>query len=236
MAPPQVSTLAANDLGTRVPGRRPPEDAEAALGDSKMLRLLVRALSRVAETEQIIAQKDALIDRLQSMAMNDALTNLLNRRGFEENLERVTAEADRYGQHGVLVYIDLDDFKLVNDRIGHEAGDVVLRHVAEFLLRSVRRTDLVARLGGDEFAVLMMQTDAKEGRTKAKELQRSLNATSALARDNEVRINASVGVTTFSGGAKCRTVMRRADRAMYRDKAKRKGTNASIARLVSIQG
>ncbi len=234
MAPPQVSTLAANDLGRHLPGGRLPAETEAAAGETKMLRLLVRALGRVAEVEQIIAQKDALIDRLQSMAMSDPLTGLLNRRGFEEHLQRVTATADRYEQQGVLVYLDLDDFKPVNDRIGHEAGDVVLRHVAEFLVQNVRRTDLVARLGGDEFAVLMIQTEAKEGRTKAKELQRSLNETSAHVRNSDVPINASVGVTTFSGGAKCRTVMRRADRSMYRDKAKRKGTKASVARLVTI--
>ena len=196
--------------------------AGARAGKSKLLRLLIRALGRIAEAEKAIAEKDAMIDRLKSMAMTDPLTGLLNRRGFEEQLRRITATAARHGQGGALVYLDLDDFKPINDRIGHEAGDTALCHVANFLEKNVRATDIVARLGGDEFAVLMVQTDAREGRAKAKILQKRLNTTPAPAGKTQLPISASMGVATFAGRSDFRAVMRRADRAMYRNKAQRR--------------
>ncbi len=149
MAPPNATTLvidspaAIDALGTidipgeSLPGQAPagaPMFAGAQVGKSKLLRLLVRALGRIAETEKEIAEKDALIERLKSMAMTDPLTGLLNRRGFEEHLRRITAAAKRHGQGGTLVYLDLDDFKPINDTIGHEAGDAALCHVANFLV------------------------------------------------------------------------------------------------------
>ena len=212
-------------LGESLPEQGPAHAltfAGARAGKSKLLRLLIRALGRIAEAEKAIAEKDAMIDRLKSMAMTDPLTGLLNRRGFEEQLRRITATAARHGQGGALVYLDLDDFKPINDRIGHEAGDTALCHVANFLVENVRATDIVARLGGDEFAVLMVQTDAREGRAKARILQKRLNATPAPAGKTKLPISASMGVATFAGRSDFRAVMRRADRAMYRNKAQRR--------------
>lgn len=240
MAPPNSTTLvietpgamdalgAIDTLGESLPGQAPAgalSFAGTQVGKSKLLRLLVRALGRIAEAEKAIVEKDAMIDSLKSMAMTDPLTGLLNRRGFEEHLRRITATAERHGQGGALVYLDLDDFKPINDRIGHEAGDTTLCHVANFLVKNVRATDIVARLGGDEFAILMVQTDAKEGRAKAKILQRRLNATLAPAGPagkTQLPISASMGVATFAGRSDFRAVMRRADRAMYRNKAQRR--------------
>ena len=250
MAPPNSTTLvietpgamdalgAIDTLGESLPGQAPAgalSFAGAQIGKSKLLRLLVRALGRIAEAEKAIVEKDAMIDRLKSMAMTDPLTGLLNRRGFEEHLRRITATAERHGQGGALVYLDLDDFKPINDRIGHEAGDTALCHVANFLVKNVRATDIVARLGGDEFAILMVQTDAKEGRAKAKILQRRLNATLAPAGPagkTQLPISASMGVATFAGRSDFRAVMRRADRAMYRNKAQRRpGAGAQVIPL-----
>ena len=253
MAPPNSTTLvietpgaigapaAIDALGESLPGQGPAGAlllTGAPVGKSKLLRLLVRALGRIAEAEKAIAEKDAMIDRLKSMAMTDPLTGLLNRRGFEEHLRRITAAAERHGQGGALVYLDLDDFKPINDRIGHEAGDIALCHVASFLVKNVRATDIVARVGGDEFAILMVQTDAKEGRSKAKVLQSRLNATPAPAAPagpaemTQLPISASMGVATFAGRSDFRAVMRRADRAMYRNKAKRRpGAGAQIIPL-----
>lgn len=249
MAPPNATTLVidtpgapgtpgtieslevAGSLAESVPGRAPAgvlPFAGAHFGRSKLLRLLIRALGRIAEAEKALVEKDAMIDRLKSMAMTDPLTGLLNRRGFEEHLRRITATAERHGQGGALVYLDLDEFKPINDRIGHEAGDTALCHVADFLVKNVRATDIVARLGGDEFAVLMVQTDAKEGRAKAKVLQRRLNASLAPAgpadpaEKTHLPISASMGIATFVGRSDFRAVMRRADRAMYRNKAQRR--------------
>lgn len=115
MAPPNSTTLvietpgamdalgAIDTLGESLPGQAPAgalSFAGAQIGKSKLLRLLVRALGRIAEAEKAIVAKDAMIDSLKSMAMTDPLTGLLNRRGFEEHLRRITATAERHGQAG----------------------------------------------------------------------------------------------------------------------------------------
>ena len=105
----------------------------------------------------------------------DPLTGLLNRRGFEKELSRVLATARRYDEQGVLIYLDLDDFKRVNDNYGHSAGDEMLKQVACFLDKSVRRSDYVARLGGDEFAILLIKISDMNGILRAEIMNRRLN-------------------------------------------------------------
>ena len=153
----------------------------------------------------------------------------MNRRGFEDYLRRVTAAAERYDEQGVLVYIDLDEFKPINDEIGHDAGDAVLGFVARFFTENVRVTDTVARLGGDEFAILMVQTPAKEGEERARALQGALNASHALP------ISASMGVAPFVSGSDGKALVRRADSSMYQDKERRqhKSRGASGPVLIS---
>jgi GGDEF domain-containing protein len=146
--------------------------AELKSSKNRVLRLLVRAVNRLAEAEQAVADYDEQIGHLQSLAMTDSLTGLMNRRSFEDYLRRVTASAARYDEQGALVYIDLDDFKPINYEISHDAGDAVLNFVARFFVEDVRTTDIVARLDGDEFMILMVQISAREGEERARAAKR----------------------------------------------------------------
>jgi diguanylate cyclase (GGDEF)-like protein len=182
---------------------------------------LERALDAAAEVQQRFADQNARIQYLSNLTMTDELTALLNRRGFNEQLRRALASSRRYGDLGVLVVCDLDNFKAINDAHGHAIGDEVLRHVAEILNANVRETDIVARLGGDEFAVLMVQTSWRDGFKRARGLNRVLNQSVAAIAKLQIQINASFGVEPFGPHDKEDNLVARADMAMYCNKRKK---------------
>jgi len=189
-----------------------------------------RALAAAASAEQHIAALRQRVRNLERLATTDELTGLRNRRGFEAELDRAVSLAQRYGEDGTVVFIDLDGFKLVNDTYGHAAGDEVLRQVARLLMANVRRTDVVGRLGGDEFAVLLPRTSARGGLKRSRALRRLLNPVSAEVAGRTILTGASIGVATLAEGADhCHAILAKADKAMYRDKRQRIGAQGAAA-------
>ncbi len=192
---------------------------------------ITQVLTIAAQAEQCIAEQEARIHQLESLTSTDELTGLLNRRGFMEGMNRALHSARRYGEEGVLCFIDLDGFKEINDTHGHQAGDMVLRRVAELLLANVRKTDLVARLGGDEYAVLFIHAVKQVGRKRAEILRQILNASGLAFGEIAIPIRASIGSADYNGWSVPEEVLGKADRAMYRQKSRR----ARNLRLVSQQ-
>lgn len=183
--------------------------------------MLERALDAASEVQQRFADQNARIQYLENLTMTDELTALLNRRGFNDQLHRALASSKRYGDLGVLVLCDLDNFKAVNDAYGHVVGDEVLRHTAKILNANVRETDIVARLGGDEFAVLMVQTNWRDGFKRARGLNRVLNRSLIAVGKLQIQINASFGVEPFGPHDEEDNLVARADMAMYCNKRKK---------------
>jgi diguanylate cyclase (GGDEF)-like protein len=158
---------------------------------------------------------------------SDFLTGVANARRFYEVLELEAARARRYHQPFTIVFLDLDDFKNINDAHGHAAGDDVLCEVADCLLGETRDTDIVARLGGDEFMILMPEADPDSARATMERLRTRLAETLA-AIDREVTFSA--GVVTFAVPAETtRTMVAEADMLMYAAKAR--GKNAVLYKL-----
>jgi diguanylate cyclase (GGDEF)-like protein/PAS domain S-box-containing protein len=153
---------------------------------------------------------------LQHLSLHDPLTGLLNRRGFESELDRHDAHVRRYGPTGALFVIDLDGLKAVNDTDGHDAGDEALGLVAEVLRNRLRATDAIARLGGDEFAVLLPQAD-ETAATRVAESVVQLIRSRCLERVGAARnLRASIGVVLFDEASPSgRDLLADADRAMY---------------------
>ena len=106
-----------------------------------------------------ISAVNQLLDHINRLALYDDLTHLMNRRAFAEALSRIISNGTRHGTYSVVLYIDLDDFKQVNDHFGHSAGDAVLIATANRLLKLIRKEDVVCRAGGDEFIVIISAID-----------------------------------------------------------------------------
>jgi diguanylate cyclase (GGDEF)-like protein/PAS domain S-box-containing protein len=156
---------------------------------------------------------------LQHLADHDALTGLFNRRRFEEELDREVALASRYGEPGAALVLDLDNFKYVNDTMGHQAGDQVILNVAGALRKRLRDTDALARLGGDEFAVILPRTDAEAAHRVASQLLHGVRDHDAFAGGRTVRVTTSIGVATFGEEQVTgQEVLATADIAMYEAK------------------
>ena len=180
--------------------------------------LVSRALSFAKETETRIGELNARIRQLEALTQTDELTGLLNRRGFDEIIRRNLSSATRYDETGLLAYIDLDDFKAINDRCGHAAGDEVLRSVGAFLYRNIRATDYAARLGGDEFAVLFVRADHRRARERAREMLRGIDELEVACKSHKIRVRASLGLAGYNADTRSGDLFERADRAMYADK------------------
>ncbi len=177
--------------------------------------LLERVLQYAAQAEQELMERDQRIAYLQDLSLTDELTELLNRRGFDESLTRALAMARRYGHKGMLLYCDLDSFKSVNDTYGHAAGDQLLRHTATILAESVRECDIVGRLGGDEFAVALVQTSWANGAKRARTLQWQLDNSRLEFEGNMIPVKISIGCEPFGPDDNIDDLICRADMAMY---------------------
>ena len=170
----------------------------------------------------LIAYLKKTLDQERELARTDSVTGTANARSFMENLKRELERSRRNGQPFTLAYLDLDNFKEINDRLGHDAGDGVLRAVAEAVARDLRASDLVARLGGDEFAVLLPETgEAAADEVLGRLRERVLSSMSGGGWP----VTPSIGAVTFWRlPESADEALRLADEVMYA--VKRAGKNA----------
>ena len=160
--------------------------------------------------------------QLETQAVTDSLTGLLNRRGFHQALESALARIDRNGKRMAILYIDLDGFKRINDSLGHDAGDEILCRVARLLETCMRPYDIIARMGGDEFTALLDSLDHPEDAARVAEKLIELISVRHTIDGTEVTLGASIGIAHYPDcGQSVEELLRSADMAMY--EAKRAG-------------
>jgi len=171
-----------------------------------------------------LAQAEKTEAELRYLADHDSLTGLLNRRRFRAELDQYVSFAGRYGGQGAVMIIDIDGLKQVNDQLGHQVGDSLIRRVSGALRERVRTTDIVARLSGDEFAVLMPQSDTAGALQLGEDLRAEVAEGSPSASEQGTS-TISVGIAMFGGkrDVGSEAVLVAADQAMYR--AKEEGRN-----------
>ena len=213
--PPLTIALAAGSTNDSLLVLHPPRGAEF---DDESIELAEWLAGRAS-----IALQNAHLHRVtRQLATTDELTQLANRRQFDEALAAEVVRAERFRDPVAVVAADLDNFKEINDRFGHDVGDLVLRAFAAAIRKNVRDVDLPARYGGEEFTVLLPATDAEGGRQLAERLRRAveeLSLDSGGGGGGTVPVRSSFGVASYPAEPSAAALMRAADRALYRAKA-----------------
>jgi diguanylate cyclase (GGDEF)-like protein/PAS domain S-box-containing protein len=180
---------------------------------------LASLLSLIGNNLSMIADKIKLFQETQRLAITDGLTGIYNVRFFYDELEKEIARSERYSAPFSLALFDIDDFKEINDTFGHQAGDEVLRHVAENILNASRKSDIVARYGGEEFISILPSTTKDEAYRHACRIKDAVERDLYLG-ENSVKLTISGGISTFPGDASdAKSLLYAADMAMYKAKS-----------------
>jgi diguanylate cyclase (GGDEF)-like protein len=185
--------------------------------------VVVRQLASFADIQRLLRERDSLVDRLQHQAYHDGLTGLGNRALFFSRLETELVRRRHDGHQVAVLLVDLDDFKPINDKFGHDAGDAILVECAQRIVSSVREEDLVARLGGDEFAVVLGDTDPAAVHGVSARVVEALSRPVPFG-GRTLGVGCSIGAAVGSHGSHgANELVKAADEAMYEAKARGKG-------------
>ena len=218
------------ELGQREQAVLRQEDAtRAKVGLDEQTAALLREANENLVVATVHAQTmteaaESAVAQLSHMAQHDILTGLPNRALLSDRLAQSMALAQRHGQKVVLIYLDLDNFKNINDSLGHAVGDALLRAVAQRLSTSVRQSDTVCRQGGDEFVLLLAEVDTVKDAARAAAMLIEATSTPYLVGEHRLHVSASIGLSIYpDDGNDVETLLRNADTAMYH--AKKNGRN-----------
>jgi diguanylate cyclase len=179
--------------------------------------------SRASELNRRVGELEVELRRLSEEVSTDQLTQIANRRGLLQAFDAERSRVERTGARLCVGLLDIDNFKRLNDELGHAVGDEALRSLAAVVSRTLRPTDVAARYGGEEFVVLLPDTPVEEGQLILTRLQRSLSGGLFMHEDRQMFVTFSAGVTDYRAGERIEEALERADQALY--EAKRTGKN-----------
>ncbi len=188
---------------------------------------LMSARKQADEAEARIKQLETELEQVSEMVHEDQLTGVLNRRGMDETFQKELHKADRSALPMCVALLDIDNFKKLNDTLGHQAGDQALVHLATVIKECLRPADTVARYGGEEFVIILPETPIKEGVEAVERLQRELTKKFFLNNNERILVTFSAGVALRVGNEDQDDLVGRADKAMY--VAKKSGKNRVVA-------
>jgi diguanylate cyclase (GGDEF)-like protein len=174
--------------------------------------------AQVRRLEAELALARQRIDALEAQIETDPLLGILNRRGFERAFDRAFAHVKRYRSTAGVIFLDLDNFKSVNDRHGHLAGDAALKAVVSAIGAKVRKSDVMGRFGGDEFIILLWNVTLSSLRAKAKAIAKTITALRIPFGGGILRIEASAGTAMLHAEDDAMRAIERADADMYMQK------------------
>jgi diguanylate cyclase (GGDEF)-like protein len=175
--------------------------------------------AEIARLRGEIARLQSRVEQLDQLAHLDPLIGVPNRRGFMNRLEDLISRVKRYGDHGAMLFVDIDGLKAINDSRGHKAGDEALIRVSELLVSGVRSADCVARLGGDEFGILLEHADEAIASETASRLVERIASCGFSSNGAPLPLSVAIGIGVIGADDEAEAVMARADQAMYRKKA-----------------
>jgi len=185
-----------------------------------LLKNLLREIT--IKYDEMIQKQNEILQKTFNEAIRDSLTGLYNRKFFYENAQKLLEIAKRDKRHLVIIFIDLDNFKTINDKYGHDRGDEVLKDVARILKRGFRNSDIIARLGGDEFVVAILLGGEEEN------IKKIINRTRGEIEKHLPEISFSYGYVKYpEDGANIQELVKIADERMYNNKRERKNVTGS---------
>jgi diguanylate cyclase (GGDEF)-like protein len=218
---------------------RPPEEIKAcALQAVKTITAVLeererRLTARAAELAEKAKLLEGRLERAELAQITDALTNLINRRGFDHEAARALEAQSVFGERSVLILLDIDHFKKLNDAHGHVVGDQVLQAVARSLALSFpRRGDCVARYGGEEFAIILRNSGLEDGARLARRCLQQIRTLDVWNGDRAVFVTASAGVAALGEDDDVKAWIQEADAALY--EAKRQGRDRALAAGIDV--
>ena len=188
---------------------------------------LVNTRKQAHDAEERVKQLEEELEQVSEKMHEDQLTGALNRRGMDEAIDREVKRADRQNTPVSLALLDIDNFKQLNDTLGHQAGDQALVHLTSVIKETLRPTDEVARYGGEEFILIMSETTLEDAMASVTRLQRELTKKFFLHNNERILVTFSAGVALRGENEDAEDVIGRADKAMYL--AKKTGKNRVIA-------
>jgi diguanylate cyclase len=185
------------------------------------------ARSELQEAQDRIRALEAKLEQMSELAREDPLTRSLNRRGMMEALGREMHRARRYGIPLCIALLDIDNFKQLNDKLGHQAGDGALVHLVTVIKTTLRQMDVIARFGGEEFLLLLPSSSLDDAMQAVTRIQRELTRSIFMHEHQRVLVTFSAGAALVAAGESQDSLIRRVDAALYR--AKREGKNRVVA-------
>jgi len=176
-----------------------------------------------------------LFEKSQRQARTDGLTGLANYRTFYETLERELRRSNRYGGYVSVIMADMDNLKTINDKYGHRAGDMAIKHVSRKITECIRQIDTAARYGGDEFAVILPNTSLASAVIVGERIVELTSGSDLVWEQNRIKVSVSVGVGQYDGSWSPEDITHRSDEALYRAKQAGKNTVRVIEQIQKMQ-
>ncbi len=177
-----------------------------------------KLMGEVIELKKELEKNKRRLEELEALADEDTLLPVLNRRAFVRELMRTKAMLERHGQKASLIYIDMNNFKEINDAYGHATGDEALKHVGKTVKANVRATDSVGRLGGDEFGVILVRATLEQAKMRAEAIAKAIVDKPLEVASKSVALSIAYGVCEVTAGGDIEAELHSADRAMYEHK------------------
>jgi diguanylate cyclase (GGDEF)-like protein len=202
------------------------DDFTEKVKETFYMNIAITLLLTVVITITVLLYVRKMHTRLNNLANNDALTNLPNRRTFNAKLERLLLLTKRSESSLSIIFLDIDNFKKINDSKGHDVGDQVLKNLSKLLSATIRSSDFVARWGGEEFIILLSGTGIENASITAEKLRALIENSPALQNLVNFPVTASFGVTSIVDGDNIDVIFKRVDRALYQ--AKTSGKNRVV--------
>ena len=225
-----VKQLKLADSETFRKGRLSDRVAMLGIPDAEMTESVKLAVSALLEKledmgSELVRTKESLSE-MERLVDVDLLAPIPNRRAFMRRLAWAITMHERYGHPSTILYIDVNDFKQINDLHGHAAGDLAIRHIADLLTNAMRESDFLARIGGDEFAVIMYHADEEDARKRAVLITQKILHTPLVFAGKPITVACAHGCYSIRNGDNAESALAAADMSMYVDKKRTKARTA----------